>query len=94
MLSVAYALGTVDLEDGARSVLNDTISQVFGDPGPDYVSAGLVQRRPRQALLEASDGVDMLLVGRSGRGGFPGLLVGSASQACIAHARCPVLVVN
>lgn len=93
-LAVSYALGTVDLENGARKVLNETISKAFGESIPANVSARLVQGHPRQTLLEASKGADMLVVGRRGRGGFPGLLVGSVSQACIAHALCPVLVMN
>lgn len=31
-------------------------------------------------------------MGRRGHGGFKGLLMGSTSSACVAHAPCPVLV--
>ncbi|MCQ9165535.1 universal stress protein [Arthrobacter sp. STN4] len=93
-LSVAYALGTVKLEDGARKVLDETMRQAFGERLPENVSALLVKGHPRQVLLDASEGAEMLVVGRRGRGGFPGPLLGSVSQACIAHARCPVLVIS
>jgi nucleotide-binding universal stress UspA family protein len=45
------------------------------------------------ALVQESHGAELLVVGRRGHGGFPGLLLGSVSMHCVAHATCPVLVV-
>ncbi|MDO5752901.1 universal stress protein [Arthrobacter sp.] len=93
-LALPYALGTVDFEDGAQKLLDETIRKAFGEPTPENVSTRLVQGLPRQTLVEAADGAEMLVVGRRGRGGFRGLLLGSVSQACVSHAQCPVLVMN
>lgn len=48
---------------------------------------------PTPALIEASADAD-LLVSTRGLGGFRGLLLGSVSQHCTMHARCPVVVVR
>jgi nucleotide-binding universal stress UspA family protein len=49
---------------------------------------------PARALLEASVGSDMLVVGARGFGGFSGLLLGSVSQKLVHHAAVPTVVVR
>jgi nucleotide-binding universal stress UspA family protein len=49
---------------------------------------------PRTALLDATSGAQLLIVGSRGRGGLKGMPLGSVSQAMLHHARCPVGVVH
>ncbi|MGW7446584.1 universal stress protein [Kitasatospora sp. NPDC054795] len=44
--------------------------------------------------MEAADGAQLLVVGNRGYGGFTEALLGSVSQHCVHHARCPVVVVR
>ena len=48
---------------------------------------------PAEELIKASEGADMLVLGRRGTGGFARLLMGSVSSQVAQHASCPVLIV-
>jgi nucleotide-binding universal stress UspA family protein len=63
------------------------------DSGID-VRTKLVHGHPAQALIDASAGAELVVVGSHGRGGFAGMLLGSVSQAVLQHAACPVAVVR
>jgi nucleotide-binding universal stress UspA family protein len=49
---------------------------------------------PRTALLEAGTEAQMLIVGARGRGGMPGMKVGSVTSALLHHAPCPVGIIH
>jgi len=49
---------------------------------------------PAQALFEASNESDLLVVGRHGHGAFRGMLLGSVSIHCVTGAHCPVVVIR
>ena len=88
------AMGITGFEEAAGEILRQSVEKAFGPAIPDNVVSRLVRNHPRQGLIEASRDADLIVVGRRGHGGFGGLLVGSVSSACVAHAHCPVLVVH
>lgn len=80
-------------EDAAKQ-LELSLEHVFGDAIPTALRRTVVEGNAAKALLDASRGATVLVVGSRGHGGFAGLLLGSVSAACAERAECPVLVVH
>ncbi len=79
---------------GTDDVLRAAVADVFGEELPAHVRTELLHGRPAARLVEESENALMLVLGRRGHGGMRGSALGSVSNACIAHAHCPVLVVR
>ncbi|WP_415855726.1 universal stress protein [Sinomonas sp. G460-2] len=61
---------------------------------PDLeVQTSLVDGAPVDVLVDVSRGVDLLVLGTRGYGGFAGMLLGSTTDGVLHHAKGPVMVV-
>jgi nucleotide-binding universal stress UspA family protein len=78
----------------AEQVLRETVERVGKNHPAVTLETAVVEGPPARVLVEMSSDADLLVVGTRGRGGFTGLLLGSVSQQCLHHARCPVTVVR
>jgi len=84
----------LDLGEFKQHTIDDAIRQVLGEHPAIKVSTTLAEGSPAAALLNATKGADMLVVGRRGHRGIAGRLLGSVSEHCVAHAGCTVVVVH
>jgi nucleotide-binding universal stress UspA family protein len=80
------------LVERAQAVVRNAIADAFAGAPPGKVST-LVKRGPAaRTLIEQSASAAMLVLGSRGHGGFVGMVLGSVSAACAAHADCPVVI--
>ena len=93
-MKAGYVPPLGDFADAVRRDLEaDVASMVAEHPGVE-VSYETPHKPAAQALIDASRDASLLVVGTRGRGGFKGLLLGSATEQAVRHADCPVLVVR
>jgi nucleotide-binding universal stress UspA family protein len=83
-----------NLEEATSAALDETVRETLGDSPRIEVTTTVVKGRAAPVLLERAHDAELLVVGSRGHGGFTGLLIGSVSGYCVAHARCPVVVVH
>jgi nucleotide-binding universal stress UspA family protein len=83
------------LTDKARQAAQAETDQVLAALGvqPASVAVTAVHGLPVDELIKASQGADMLVLGRRGQGGFARLTMGSVTSQVAHHAHCPVLIV-
>lgn len=83
-----------DREIQAQETLAERLAG-WHDRYPDvHVERKVFCDKPSEWLLKESEHAQLVLVGSRGRGGFPGMLLGSVSSAVAQSARVPVLVVR
>ena len=87
----APAADDTNYEELAARVVTDAIAEVAG---PVEIRPEVVQGNPAAALLAASAGAELMVVGSRGHGGFVEALLGSVSQHCVHHAPCPVVIIR
>jgi nucleotide-binding universal stress UspA family protein len=92
------AAGTGDyaseLYEAAQETLERAIAETADEAEGVAIEREVVEGVAAQVLLEAAGAGDLLVVGSRGHGGLAGLLLGSVSQQCAHHARCPVVIVH
>ena len=82
---------TEKAKEAARAETEEVLSGLGAKPASATVTAA--HGLPADELIKASQGADMLVVGRRGGGGFARLIMGSVSDQVGRYAHCPVLIV-
>ena len=92
-LSFPGAFDRDELEKAYKKFLVETVSGTAPTPAVPLETL-VAEGDPTEAMVEASKGANLLVLGTRGRSAFAGLLLGAVSQGAAATAHCPVVLVN
>lgn len=92
-LSFPGAFDRDELEKAYKEFLIETVSGIAAKPAVP-VETLVAEGDPTEAMVEASKGAQLLVLGIRGRSPFAGLLLGGVSQGAAATAHCPVVLVK
>jgi len=76
----------------AAQVLDTVVEPLAAEFASVTLRPVVVEGHAAEVLVEASRHADLLVVGSRGHGELSGMLIGSVSQHCAAHAASPVLI--
>jgi nucleotide-binding universal stress UspA family protein len=90
-----YPVG-VDPERQVRKEIGKVLEQVLGPDAAGAVRLVLSSDAPGHLLVHEAAHADVLVVGSHGHGhaGLGGVLLGSVTEYCVRHAKCPVAVIR
>lgn len=86
--------GGGDFQSIAEKSLADAISRVNSSADTITIEPKVVEGHAAQVLTDASAHADLLVVGSRGHGTFTDALLGSVSQHCAHHSKCPVVILR
>lgn len=82
------------MKESSEALLADAVrNATAGAPSTVAIDPVVTEGAAARALVDASEGADLLVVGARGHGGFLGLVLGSVATQVVHHATCPVVVV-
>jgi len=84
----------LDYDKLAEHALDVAVDEAFGRDRPAWLRTRVVSTHPALALVEASEGAELLVVGSRDDGALADMLLGSVSTYCVHHAPCPVTVIR
>jgi nucleotide-binding universal stress UspA family protein len=90
----AGVLETTDFAGLAGKILAEAIASAADASDQERITQVVTEGSAAQVLIEQADGADLLVVGSRGHGGFTEALLGSVSQHCVHHSRCPVVIIR
>jgi nucleotide-binding universal stress UspA family protein len=80
-------------EEEARGILRAAVARVHELEPAVPTEERTVEGHAGNALVEESEGADLIVIGRRGHSGLTDFLLGSISHQVVDHAKCAVVIV-
>lgn len=90
--ALAWSVDWQEADEQERAVVAEALAGYAEEFPTVEVRRHVVRGHPVAELVRQSENAALLVLGRRGRGPVKGLVLGSASQAVLQHAHCPVVV--
>lgn len=79
----------------AYDLLDETVEKALPDTADLVTTRAAIRGRPGDVLVARAVGAEMLVIGaQEPHGPLAGVRLGSATEQCVRHSPCPVLVVR
>ena len=83
-----------DAESAGEQLLAEALELAQANGSSAEIEPVLREGQSANVLVDEAAEAELLVIGSRGRGGFRELMLGSTSQQCAHHARCPVTIVR
>ena len=92
-MGISAVASVENVEESAQLVIDEALAEAGAAGEAVGITGRAIEGAAAKVLLEEAETADLLVVGRRGRGGFLGLLLGSVAQQMAHHSPCPVVIV-
>lgn len=93
-LGYVFARTPAEVRQQVQQIADMSASHVAAMAPDVSVRSILREAEAGPALVELSNGADLLVVGSRGHGGLREMLLGSVGTYCARHAHCPIVIVR
>lgn len=85
-----------DFVQNLRQQLERTVQEAVSGVAEVDFHTSVLEGNPVGVIIDVAtlEDAELLVLGSRGQGGFKTLLLGSVSEQCVRHAKCPVVVIH
>jgi nucleotide-binding universal stress UspA family protein len=84
----------VNVNAAACEMLESSLLETLGEQRAAAVEARVCSDKPADAIVQASQAAELVVVGPYAHGGVPNFPLGAVAEAVLTYSACPVAVIR